>query len=96
MESTKEDYRKKMEAQLAEWSARIDVLKAKVAQTAAETKTELHEELEKLRAVETTGKKHLADVEIAAAETWGEVKVEIEKKWNQLHGTVEAIRAKLS
>ena len=46
----KEAYQEKIEAQLKEWSAKINELKAKAEKAAAEKKTELHKMIDNLRA----------------------------------------------
>ncbi len=96
MEMTKEAYKAKMEAQLKLWNARLDGLRAKAETISAEAKIELAKQTDELKAFETSAKKHIAEVEAAAAESWHKVRGGIEQTWSQLSGSVEAIWAKLA
>lgn len=55
MES-KKAYQDKKETQLREWSARIDLLKAKADKTRAEAKIEYYEKIEKLQVEQETAR----------------------------------------
>lgn len=96
MEMTKEDYQKKMEAQLKEWSARIDVLKAKADKASAAAKVELQEQTEKLKALEISAREHVAKLQDATTTAWNEVRADVTDKWNQVSGAVEALWARVS
>jgi hypothetical protein len=96
MEMTKEDYRQKMEAQLAAWGAKIGVLKAKVAKAGADSKVHLQDKADKLSALEKSAREHLAAVEATAATAWDDVKADVTDKWNHVSGALEALWAKVS
>jgi|SRR6478609_5093303 len=96
METTKEDYQRKMEAQLKEWSARVDVLKAKADKATANAKIELQEQTEKLKALEVSAREHLVKIEEATATAWNEVKADLTDKWNQVSGAVEALWSRVA
>jgi hypothetical protein len=95
METTQEAYKQKMEAQIKEWSARLEVLKAKAEKATAEAKLEMHAQAEKLKALEVSAQEHLAKLQASAAGTWDTVKADVTEKWNQVSGAVEAIWAKV-
>lgn len=96
MEMTKEAYRQRMEAQLAGWSAKIGVLKAKVAKATVDSKHHLQDQADKLSALEKSARAHLASVEATAATTWDDVKADVHDKWNHVTGALEALWAKVS
>jgi hypothetical protein len=96
METTKDEYRRKMETQLAAWAAKIGVLKAKVAKAGADSKVHLQEQTDKLTALEKSAREHLASVEATAATKWDEVKADVNDKWNHVSGALEALWAKVS
>jgi DNA uptake protein ComE-like DNA-binding protein len=96
MEMTKEDYQKKMEAQLNEWSARVDVLKAKAEKASATAKIELQEQIEKLKALEVSAREHFTKIQGATATAWNDVKADVTDKWNQVSGAVEALWSRVS
>src|SRR2546423_5503097 len=90
LETTRESYQQKMEAQLKEWSSRLEALQAKVEKAGAEHKKELLAELEELKKLQARGREHFSSV---ATQTWDEVKTELTEKWNQVSGAVDAIWA---
>ena len=96
MDTSKEAYKAKMEAQLKIWSARLDGFKAKAEKASAEAKVELLKHVDELKAFEASAKKHVAEVETAAAESWQKAKGGLEHTWNQLSGSIEAVWAKIS
>jgi phage pi2 protein 07 len=93
METTRESYQQKMEAQLKEWSTRLEALQAKVEKASDESKKQLLAELEELKKLQVTGREHFSNV---ATQTWDEVKTELNEKWNQVSGAVDAIWARVS
>jgi hypothetical protein len=96
MDTTKEAYKAKMEAQLADWSARLAVFKARTDKAAADARIGLAKQAEELKTFEATARKHIAEVEASASDGWNTVKGGIEQTWNQLSGSVEALWAKIS
>ena len=96
MDTTREAYKAKMDAQLERWSARLAVLKAKAHGASAEARVELLKQADELEAFERSAKKHIAHVEASAAQSWHEVRGGIERTWNRLSGSVESIWAKIS
>jgi hypothetical protein len=96
METTKEAYKMKMEAQLKIWSARVAEITAKAEKASAEAKVQLLKQADDFKAFEVSAKKQLSEMETAAAEGWQKVKDGFEQKWNQLSGSVEAMWAKVS
>jgi hypothetical protein len=96
METTREGYQEKMEAQLKQWSTRLEVLQAKAEKAGADTKKELLAALAEFKQLEVAARQHLATVETAAATTWGDVKTDLTDKWNHVSGAVDAIWARVS
>ena len=70
MNSTQEAHKALMEAQLHEWSARLDVLKAKAEQAGAEARIELLAQINELKEVRTSAEEHLARAQTTAADAW--------------------------
>lgn len=96
MNTTREAYKAKMEAQLERWSARLAQFKAKADEAGADARIDLQKRAAELETYEATAKKHIAAVEASAVENWQKVQGGIEKTWNQLSGSVEAIWAKIT
>ena len=91
VDATKEAYKEKMEAQLRIWTSRLEGVKARADKATAEAKIELMRQAEQLKVFEISAKKHVAEVESSAAETWHKVKGRMEQAWNQLSGSIEAM-----
>ena len=96
METTRDAYKEKMEAQLKQWTARIAALKAKAEKASADVKIELSRHLDELKVFEASARKHIAEVESSAVESWHTIKGEFEQRWNQLSGSIEAVWAKIA
>lgn len=96
MDTTKEAYKQKMEAQLKVWSLRLEGLKVARDMASAEAKIQLAKQAEELHVLEVSARKHLAEVEASAQESWLKLKAGFEHAWGQLAGSVEALWAKIA
>jgi chromosome segregation ATPase len=90
----KEVYQEKIEAQLKEWSAKIQELKAKAEQARAERKIELHKAIDDLRARKEAAQKKLKDIKEASAETWEKLKGTMDKAMDDVKNYWESIKTK--
>ena len=84
-------YHDKMEAQLKEISAKIDVYKAKAAKISADAKIEIEKEIEKLRPMHENARARLAELKATGSEKWEELKVGLDKAWTDLTTAVERV-----
>jgi len=96
MDTTREAYQQKMEAQLKEWGARIDVLKAKAEKAGADVKLALHKELDELHDLQASAKVQVEKIKVATAETFHDVKAEAEVAWKKITAGVENLWKKVS
>ncbi|MDD3618115.1 MAG: coiled coil domain-containing protein [Desulfobulbaceae bacterium] len=87
--SMKDAYQKKMEAQLKEWSAKIDVLKAKADKAGAEQKIKYNEMIESLRARQGKVREKLDKLRASSGTAWEEVRGSVEHAWDELKNAVE-------
>lgn len=60
--SIKEAYEKKLQAQLDEWNAEIDKLKAKADKTEADTRLEYYKQIQGLRAQQQAAQTKLSEL----------------------------------
>jgi hypothetical protein len=95
MPLTREAYQKKMENQLKAWSERITSLEAKAEKAGADLKKDLLTELKSFKELDASGKEHLKNLEAVAADSWDQVKVEVNDKWNRVAGAADAIWARV-
>jgi nucleotide-binding universal stress UspA family protein len=82
-------YQEKIEAQLKEWSARIDELKAKAERSKAEIKIKYEKQIEVLRSKQDAVQQKLREFKETGEETWEGLKTGVEKGLNDLKETFD-------
>lgn len=80
----KQAYEEKLTAQLEEWDAKIDVLKAKAAKTKAAAKADYYETIEDLQRKRGIAKEKLQGLRGARDEAWEDPKEGVESAWSNL------------
>jgi FtsZ-binding cell division protein ZapB len=80
----KEEYHGKMEAQLSEWGAEIDKLKAKADKAAVDTRQGYYDEIEALRAKQASLQAKLQELKTSGDDAWGDLKEGLDHSWNEL------------
>lgn len=80
----KEAHQAKVEAQLKEWRAQLEVLQAKAAQAGADARIEIGKHAADLRELDASGRQHLEELKTASAAAWEQVRTGVEDKWNRL------------
>lgn len=93
--SNKELYKQKKQAQLDEWRADIDKLKAKAAGASADAKLEMNKKIQLLENKMKEGKAKLAELADASDEAWETFKDGVETSWDSLKTAVSDAVAKL-
>lgn len=84
-------YKQKMEAQLKEWSAQIDLLEAKAQNAGADMKVMRAKQLHELRAKQRAASEKLKELGKASGAAWEQVKTTADKIWDELKtGVAEA------
>ena len=84
MSDKKQLYIDKMEAQLKEWSAHLDLAHAKADTDKAEAKIETHDKIDSLRAEGAEISAKLAEIKEAGAESWEELTKGADKAWTKI------------
>lgn len=95
MNTKKEAYHEKFEAQLREWAADIDVLKAKADKATAEAKILYLEQIEELRAKQTVAQTKLQEFCASGEHAWDELKPGLEHTWNDLKTAIDNAVSKI-
>ena len=80
--SMKEIYQKKLQAQLDEWSAEIDKLKAKADRAEADAQLEYYKEIEELRSMQKEARSKLLELKNASDDAWEDLKAGMDSSWN--------------
>lgn len=89
MESTRELYKQKYEAQLEEWGAKIDELKAHADKLTAQAKLDLKPHTEAVHAKLEAAKAKLRHLSEATDDSWEGVKKDAEVVWHDARSAVE-------
>lgn len=80
----KELYRQKRQAQLDEWVAELDKLKAKASGASADTQLELKKEVTKLETMVEEGKSRLNTLAKSGEESWEKLKDGVDTTWKDM------------
>lgn len=90
----KEAYIEKLDAQLREWGAKIDLLKAKADKAEAGAKIELHKQLDAVRARQESAQAKLKELQAVSEDAWETLKDGSERAWHELKVAVESATSK--
>lgn len=75
----KENYHEKLDSQLEEWDARIDLLAIELKRQRADAKVDYGELIENLRHQQATLQEKVAKLKQTSGKTWVELKNSVEK-----------------
>jgi len=92
--SEKELYQQKKQAQLDEWEAEVDKLKAKASGASADAQLELNKEIEELEGKIEQGKAKLAELADTSEDAWGSIKESVESAWDSMKSSFSEAAAK--
>ena len=90
----KELYQQKKQAQLGEWKAEVDKLKAKAAGASADVQMDLNKQIEALEGKIEQGKAKLAEIAEASDDTWESIKDGVESAWDSMKSAFKEAAAK--
>ena len=80
----KEAYQQKLEAQLDEWTADINKMKAKADKADADAQLEYYKQIEELRSKQETAQEKLEELKEAGEGAWEDLKTGVELAWSSL------------
>lgn len=89
-----EAYKKKMVAQLKEWSAQIDLLEAKMENAGADLSVKRTSALQELRTKQRLASEKMLELEKSTGAAWMQVKETADKIWEDLKSGVADAHAK--
>jgi uncharacterized coiled-coil DUF342 family protein len=92
--SKKEAYIQKLQAQLDEWGAEIQKLKAKAGKANADAKIEYHNTIDGLKEKQDKAENKMKELRQAGDEAWKDMKTGIETAWNDLSKSVKSAISK--
>ncbi|MFT6907483.1 MAG: uncharacterized coiled-coil DUF342 family protein [Oleiphilaceae bacterium] len=86
----KEEYEQKLQAQLNEWSAEIDKLKAKADGAEADAQLEYYKKIEGLQAMQESVNNKLAELKDAGDDAWVDLKAGIDNARDSLGNALKS------
>jgi hypothetical protein len=81
MNDKRKAYEEKLDAELKEWNAEIELLKAKAANVTAGMKIDYNETINVLQHKQTEVRKRLQELQAASDAAWEDLKIGLEKAW---------------
>jgi hypothetical protein len=87
-------YETQLDAQLAQWKADIDVLKAKARRAEVDAKVSYDKAIDALEQKHGEAGKHLRELQTASDEAWENVKAGTEKVWLEIKSVFQSTAEK--
>ena len=84
LDKEKQAYEERLEAQLREWNAEIELLQAKIAKARASAKVEYSGLLKDLKSKRSDAQRKLRDLQRAGEGAWEDLREGVEEAWSQL------------
>ncbi|MGB5268578.1 MAG: hypothetical protein WBN30_18450 [Polyangiales bacterium] len=91
----RELYQQKMQAQLDQWKAEVDKLKAKSSGSSADAQLDINRQIRALERKIEEGKGKLSEIAAAGEDAWESIKDGVESAWDALKSGVTDAAAKL-
>ena len=90
-ENVRQAYIDQTTAQMREWSAKIDVFKAKIAKESAGVRLDYHSKIENWQEKESVLKQKMADLRAAGEEGFESIKTGIQSIWSEMNNIISSI-----
>ena len=90
----KEAYQKKMEAQLREWKADIDKLKAKADKQGVDIQRDVKDQIQELRSLQDAAATKLNKLKETGDDAWEDLKEGVDQAWQSLGLKLRTARSK--
>jgi len=86
----KQAYEEKLQAQFDEWSAKIEVLKAKAEKAGADVKVDYQKTIEDLQKKKTNAKQKLQELHTASDDAWEDLQDGLKGAWSSFGAAIES------
>lgn len=90
----KEAYQKKLDAQLNEWRAEIDKLKAKAEKASAERQIEYNRQVDELEAKQKAARMKLEEIQKSGGQAWEDLKSSLDSAMDELKAGIQSAASK--
>lgn len=92
--ATKEEYIRKMQAKLEEWSADIDTLTAKTSEVSADVRNEYNEQIASLKVKLATASQKMSEMQKSGESAWKDMKTGIDLAWTAIGEAIDSAKAR--
>ena len=92
--ATKEAYEKKLQAQLGEWEAKLDVLGAKARSATADARVSYENELESLKSKRLAARQKLDELGQRGEDAWEDLKDGVESAWDEMGKAIDKLASR--
>jgi predicted nucleic acid-binding Zn-ribbon protein len=82
--TTKDDFQERLQAQIREWDAQIELLKARADRAKTDQKMAYRKEIDKLKARQQDLRQKLGEMQTSSEGAWEEIKSGTESAWKEL------------
>jgi hypothetical protein len=86
---TRELYKQKYQAQIHEWAAKLDVLKARAERMSAQKQLDAKPRVDAMHAGLESARAKMLDIASATDDKWEQVKKDVEHAWGETRSAVE-------
>ena len=90
----RELYQQKMQAQLDEWKAEIDKLRAKASGASADAQLDINRQIKSLERNIEVGRAKLSEIASAGEDAWESIREGVESAWDSLKSAATDAAAK--
>ncbi|GGO79051.1 hypothetical protein GCM10011348_12390 [Marinobacterium nitratireducens] len=90
--SMKDDYIKRLQAQLDVWDAEIQKLKAQAEVAKADARLEYHKQLEELKKQRQQAQQRLTELREASNSAWDDLKAGADRAWDSMADAIKSAR----
>ena len=92
--ATKEAYRKKLEAQLRQWDAKLDLWSASAQKATADARIRYENELEALKVKRAAAHRKLEELGQRSEDAWGDMRDAMETAWDEMGKAMDKVAAR--
>lgn len=90
----KQAFQQKIEAQLKDWDAKLDELKAKARETKTELRADYEKQLQMLSEKRATAQAKLQELRLRTEDAWEDLKGGTERAWDEMRKALDQIAAR--
>lgn len=90
----KKAYQEKIEAQIKEWTAKMQEFKAKADKASAEAKIQMYQQIDRLRVQKEAAQEKLNAIKAASGDSWEALKTGSERALEEMKKTWEDMKSK--